>query len=253
MIFLILTKYQVGRLGAAIVTQRSPSCGLGPEVPESRAMTRLRLTKPRTELLVLLHRYGGSVSSPSGRLRSQLAADLGYRDAVASLRRVLADLEDAGMIATTVDDGWLRRVDLTEAGYDVLVERELVTDGPRRYLLDCELATRKSHYKAMIASALANLAAYSRRGDLPDDPDRLRLEANYALHADVTPRLAEPEELALEVASCRSTITALADDYLRAPDSLTAARIDEAVSELQELRLTLIAARYAVDPPIPDR
>lgn len=212
----------------------------------------LRMTRPRLDLLVLLHRYGGEACNSEGRLRVQLAADLGYENAPATLRRVLRDLESSGLLTTSAESGKLYRVLLTEAGLDILQERGLVPTGPRRYLIDPGHFKDRGHINAQIASAITHLERYGRRGDIPDDVDRARLEANYALHADLTPACPDPETLALEIARTRSILTALADAYLIDVGGLDSESIDAALMQLQELRLTLIAARFAVDHPFPD-
>lgn len=215
-------------------------------------MAALRLTKPRLDFLVLIHRYNGTARNSHGRLRTELAEALGHTAAPATLRRILADLEQAGMITTDARNGRLYEVRLEGPGRRILEARGLIPNEPRRYLLDPAHAENRSHMTALIASAIANLERYARSHEFPDDPDQARLEANYALHADLTPRLPDTAELSVEISNLRATITELGDSYVRSPTSVDAATIDTAVHQLQELRLMLIAARFAIEHPLPD-
>ena len=129
------------------------------------------------------------------------------------------------MISTTVEDGHLYEVVLEDPGRSVLEERGLIPDAPPLPARPRPLRKTQSHDRAhRIGDQQPGTLWRTRR--FPDDPQEARLEANYALHADLTPRLPDPDELSVEIANCRAAITTLGDNYLQTHDSLDAAAID---------------------------
>ena len=201
----------------------------------------LRITKPRVEVLDVLHRVGGRIHQPDGRAVPQIAKALGYSGSLTGLKRVLAALEDHGLIVREARDGRVHTLTITEAGEELLRERGLIDSEPRQHLLDEAICNDRQLLVLATAAIAQRLNDWAEEADVTKPSEDLRLESVLALHEDLDPRHPGEDELAVAVARSRVALGNLLDSYLSDPSSVDADQVENAIRALLEARLVLIA------------
>lgn len=201
----------------------------------------MRLTKPRLDVLQVLHHVGGRVHRPDGRVTAQVAEALGYSGSLTSLKRVLAALVENGLVTTEAKAGRVHDLALTPAGEQILRDQDLVEDAPRHHLLTEELCQDRQLLVLASATIGQRLEDWARHADITKPIDDLRFEATLAIHHDITPRVPEDDELAVLVARARAAMGNLLDSFLTDPTSVDARLVETALRAVLDARITLVA------------
>jgi hypothetical protein len=201
----------------------------------------LRLTKPRLDVLRVLHHVGGRVHRPDGRATAQVAEALGYSGSLTSLKRVLVALEANGLVATETKAGRVHDLTLTAAGQQILRDHGLVEDAPRYQLLPDELCQDRQLLVFACATIGQRLEDWARQADMSKPVDDLRFEAALAIHHDITPRVPHDDELAVLIARARVALGNLLDSFLTDRADVDARLVETALRAVLDARVTLVA------------
>ena len=201
----------------------------------------LRLTKPRLDVLQVLHHVGGRVHRPDGRATAQVAEALGYSGSLTSLKRVLVALEQNGLVATETKAGRVHDLTLTAAGVQILRDHRLVADAPRYQLLTDELCQDRQLLVLACATIGQRLEEWARQADMSKSTDDLRFAAALAIHHDITPRVPHDDELAVLVARARVALGNLLDSFLTDRANVDARLVETALRAVLDARMTLVA------------
>lgn len=201
----------------------------------------MRLTRPRLDVLQVLHHVGGRVHRPDGRATAQVAEALGYSGSLTSLKRVLVALEEDGLVATETKAGRLHDLTLTPAGEQILRDHGLVEDAPRYQLLTDELCQDRQLLVFACATIGQRLEEWARQADMSKPIDDLRFEAAIAIHHDITPRVPRDDELAILIARARVSLGNLLDSFLTDGADVDARLVETALRAVLDTRMTLVA------------
>lgn len=201
----------------------------------------LRITRPRLEVLDVLYRIGGQIHHPEGRAVAQIAAALHYTGSLTGLKRVLAALDEHGLITREAEAGRVHTITLTDAGEQLLRDRGLVDNSPRRFLIDELTSSDRAVLELAVAAAGQRLQAWADQADVSKPVEDLRFESMLVLHEDLEPRAPDPEELAVLVARVRVALGNLLDTYLSDAAEVDIDLIGSALRIVLEARLPLIS------------
>ena len=206
----------------------------------------LRITKPRIDVLDVIYRIGGQIHHPEGRAVTQIANALDYRGSLTGLKRVLAALEEHGLITREARGGRVHTITLTPEGRELLRERGLIEDTPRRFLLEEQVCNDRD-VLVLAASAIGQqLQSWAGEADVTKPVEELRFEAMLALHGDLEPRIPDTEELAVLAARARVALGNLLDTHVTDADAVDGDLVESTLKVVLEARLPLMAWHKAL-------
>jgi hypothetical protein len=164
----------------------------------------MRITKPRSRVLLLLALSGGEILAPKGDGRKQLADVL----AADSVARVLSDLESEGFIELEERRGRVYSIKITAPGSEVVSD----TQGSLDHLHDLAgVRFDKSVARLVVSATAARTLAYIDSIDEETSANEARLGMIMSMSHPTTPRPLESAELMKKLALCRRAFDQLAD------------------------------------------
>lgn len=208
----------------------------------------MRMSGPRRAILRSLVIRSGDIIDASGFATAELLADPEVGGFPAqSVRRAIADLEEAGLVHREVNGRRVYRIGLTEAGRDAADERGLrpMDDGQRGSFAGVLETQDRRRLLAAVSIISARLQEWAASVDVTQPPDRLRVELFHLLLSPLAPEAPSTDQMALTMVHAGALNDALLASYRDDPEAVDPMLIESTIATTVDLARMLAAAARA--------
>lgn len=206
------------------------------------------MSGPRRAILRSLVIRSGDIVDPSGFATAELLADPEVRGfPPQSMRRAIADLEDAGLVHREISGRRVYRIGLTDAGRDAADQRGLRPSHDRHSGSFAGVLDTQDRRRLLAAASTigVRLQEWAVSVDVTKPADRLRIELFHLL---LLPLAAEPpptDEMASTMAQAGALNDALLASYRDDPERVDPRLLESTIAATVDLARMLAAASRA--------
>jgi len=208
------------------------------------------MSGPRRAILRSLAIRSDDIVDASGFATSELLADAevgGFPPQ--SVRRAIADLEDAGLILREINGRRVYRIGITPEGHAAADERGLLPrhDGQEPSFADVFESNDRRQVMHAITTVCSRLHEWGATADLDQGPDRLRVDMFHLLVGSMADEPPTSDELALSMVHVSALNDALLAAYRHRSLDVDPALVESTIAVIIDLARLLAATATAVE------